>query len=162
MCGSSFVLSVVSGCLCFFVYFSSLFPSLSPCPPRLGVGCIYGFTVVDFLKGEIIHVQSTYDSSGPEPTHMSRMQSIRRSFRQSLKRLNVRHSMRGMQSTQRSYRPNFIRSGSARPTVTKSKRGPMTGTLTPPPKRDLVKTMSFTAPCQIGGRDGRLTASSLV
>jgi lethal(2) giant larvae protein len=120
----------------------------------IAVGCVYGFTVVDFLKGDIIHIQSTFDSSGPDPTQMSRMQSIRRSFRQSLKRLNVRHSMRGAQSTQRSYRPsNFVRSGSARPSVAKSRRGGGggAGTMTPPPKRDLVKTMAFTAPCHLAG-----------
>lgn len=116
------------------------------------MGCVYGFTVVDFLKGDILHVQSTYDSSGPDVTQMSRMQSIRRSFRQSLKRINVRHSMRGNQSTQRSYRPsNFVRSGSARPSVAKSKRGGGAATLTPPPKKDLIKTLTFTAPCQIAG-----------
>jgi lethal(2) giant larvae protein len=120
----------------------------------VAVGCIYGFTVVDFLKGDIIHIQSTYDSSGPDVTQMSRMQSIRRSFRQSLKRLNVRHSMRGAQSTQRSYRPsNFVRSGSARPSVAKSRRagGAAAATLAPPPKRDLIKTLTFTAPCHIAG-----------
>lgn len=116
------------------------------------MGCVYGFTVVDFLKGDIIHIQSTFDSSGPDATQMSRMQSIRRSFRQSLKRLNVRHSMRGAQSTQRSYRPsNFVRSGSARPSVVKSRRGGGATTLTPPPKRDLIKTLTFTAPCHIAG-----------
>ena len=121
---------------------------------RIAVGCVYGFTVVDFLKGDIIHIQSTFDSSSPDPTQMSRMQSIRRSFRQSLKRLNVRHSMRGAQSTQRSYRPsNFVRSGSARPSVAKSRRGGGggAGTMTPPPKRDFVKTMAFTAPCHLAG-----------
>ena len=87
---------------------------------------------------------------------MSRMQSIRRSFRQSLKRLNVRHSMRGTQSMQRSYRPsNFVRTGSARPSVAKSRRGAggaaAAATLTPPPKRDLIKTLTFTAPCHIAG-----------
>ncbi|CAI8051354.1 LLGL scribble cell polarity complex component 2 [Geodia barretti] len=120
----------------------------------IAVGCVYGFTVVDFLKGDIIHIQSTFDSSSPDPTQMSRMQSIRRSFRQSLKRLNVRHSMRGAQSTQRSYRPsNFVRSGSARPSVAKSRRGGGggAGTMTPPPKRDFVKTMAFTAPCHLAG-----------
>lgn len=118
----------------------------------VAVGCIYGFTVVDFLKGDIIHIQSTYDSSEPEAMQMSRMQSIRRSFRQSLKRLNIRHSMRGTQSTQRSYRPsNFVRSGSARPSVAKSRRVGGAATLTTPPKRDLIKTLTFTAPCQIAG-----------
>lgn len=137
---------------------TSLFPAYLYAIPsslllfRMAVGCVYGFTVVDVLKGDIIHVQSTYDSSGPDMTHMSRMQSIRRSFRQSLKRINVRHSMRGNQSTQRSYRPsNFVRSGSARPSVAKSKRGGGAATLTPPPKRDLIKTLTFTAPCQITG-----------
>ena len=116
------------------------------------MGCVFGFTVVDFLKGDIIHIQSTYDSSGPDLTQMSRMQSIRRSFRQSLKRMNIRHSMRGAQSTQRSYRPsNFVRSGSARPSVTKSRRGGGASTLAPPPKRDLVKTLAFTAPCHFAG-----------
>ena len=123
-----------------------------PLPPSVAVGCIYGFTVVDFLKGDIIHIQSTYDSSEPEAMQMSRMQSIRRSFRQSLKRLNIRHSMRGTQSTQRSYRPsNFVRSGSARPSVAKSRRVGGAATLTTPPKRDLIKTLTFTAPCQIAG-----------
>ena len=54
---------------------------------------------------------------------MSRMQSIRRSFRHSLQRVNIRHSMRGTQSINRSVRPGSMklgssplgRSGSARP-----------------------------------------------
>lgn len=44
-----------------------------------------------------------------DPTTMSRVQSIRRSFRHSLQRVNIRHSMRGNQSVSRSVRPGSIR-----------------------------------------------------
>ena len=94
---------------------------------------------------------------------LSRMQSIRKSFRQSLKRFDVRRSMRGLQSTQRSMRPNLQRSGSTRPSM-KNRTGGIGGgsgraastdasvEATPlPPRRDIIKTINFTAPVQIGG-----------
>lgn len=30
---------------------------------RVGIGCIYGFTIIDYLKNTTVHVQSTYDES---------------------------------------------------------------------------------------------------
>ena len=78
---------------------------------RLAAGCIYGFAVVDFLKSETIYVHCTFDLDLDDPTTMSRMQSIRRSFRHSLQRVNIRHSMRGNQSVYRSVRPGSIRGG---------------------------------------------------
>ena len=103
--------------------------------------------------------------------HLSRMQSIRRSFRQSLKRLNVRQSMRGMQSIRRSYRPNFVRSNSMRPSMKNKAYGGVGGAspiggagvgvvagaagsseVTPVPvRRDSVRHISFVAPCHIAG-----------
>ena len=136
------------------------------CVSRIAVGCVYGFTVVDYLKGTTVHVHSTYDDINPDQGGLSRMQSIRKSFRQSLKRLNVRRSMRGMQSTNRSYRPNFVRSGSMRPSmknrtqggaaVNGASGGSVVGSSnegTPVPlRRDSVRTIAFTAPCHISGK----------
>lgn len=90
--------------------------------------------------------------------HLSRMQSIRKSFRQSLKRLNVRRSMRGGQSTQRSFRPTFVRSGSMRPSM--KNRSTVAGahgaspaasneTTPMPPRRDSIRSITFSAPCQL-------------
>lgn len=90
------------------------------------------------------------------------MQSIRKSFRQSLKRFDVRHSMRGLQSTQRSFRPNLQRSGSTRPSMKNRTQGAVGGGAstdvsvenTPlPPRRDIIKTINFTAPVQISGTE---------
>lgn len=130
---------------------------------------MYGFTVVDYLKGTTVLVHSTYDDVNPDHGGLSRMQSIRKSFRQSLKRLNVRRSMRGMQSIHRSYRPNFARSGSMRPSMKNrtqggaavggaSGQGSVPGSSnegTPVPlRRDSIRTISFTAPCHISGKFG--------
>ncbi len=89
---------------------------------------------------------------------LSRMQSIRKSFRQSLKRFDVRRSMRGLQSTQRSFRPNLQRSGSTRPSMKNRAQGGIGGSTdvsveaTPlPPRRDIIKTINFTAPVNISG-----------
>ncbi len=79
------------------------------CYCRLAVGCIYGFAVVDYLKSETIYVHCTFDLDLDDPTSMSRMQSIRRSFRHSMQRVNIRHSMRGNQSVNRSLRPGSMR-----------------------------------------------------
>ncbi len=113
-----------------------------------------------------LHVGSTYQETEEEGAHLSRMQSIRKSFRQSLKRLNVRRSMRGGQSVQRSYRPALVRSGSTRPsTKVKNNAGIQGSTgstgasprslheaVTPaPPRRDSVKTITFSAPNHIAG-----------
>lgn len=113
---------------------------------------------MDYLKNITIHVGSTYSEVDSDHGHLSRMQSIRRSFRQSLKRLNVRRSMRGGQSTQRSFRPAFVRSGSMRPSM--KNRSPFAGSVgaspgpsnepTPkPPRRDSVRSITFTAPCHV-------------
>ena len=75
----------------------------------MAAGCIYGFAVVDYLKSETIYVHCTFDLDLDDPTTMSRMQSIRRSFRHSLQRVNIRHSMRGNQSVNRSVRPGSMR-----------------------------------------------------
>ena len=125
---------------------------------RIGVGCMYGFTIVDYLKGTTVHIASTFSEVNMEQGHLSRMQSIRKSFRQSLKRLNVRRSMRGGQSTQRSFRPAFVRSGSMRPSM--KNRPPVAGGLgaspgasheaTPmPPRRDSIRSITFSAPSQL-------------
>ena len=112
-----------------------------------------------------------FPSANPEQSHLSRMQSIRRSFRQSLKRLNVRQSMRGMQSIRRSYRPNFVRSNSMRPSMKNKAHGGVGGAsvvggrasvrassaagsaeVTPVPvRRDSIRQISFVAPCHIAG-----------
>lgn len=120
---------------------------------------MYGFTIVDYLKHTTIHVVSTFSQISDDQGHLSRMQSIRKSFRQSLKRLNVRRSMRGGQSTQRSFRPAFVRSGSMRPSM-KNRPGVAGGIgaspavsnePTPmPPRRDSIRFITFTAPCHIG------------
>ncbi len=125
---------------------------------RIGVGCMYGFTVVDYLKNTTVHVASTFTETTLEQGHLSRMQSIRKSFRQSLKRLNVRRSMRGGQSTQQSFRPTLVRSGSTRPSM--KNRAASSGGVsaspggsnepTPmPPRRDSIRTIAFSAPCQL-------------
>lgn len=120
---------------------------------------MYGFTIVDYLKNTTIHVSSTFTSEGNlDHGHLSRMQSIRKSFRQSLKRLNVHRSMRGGQSTQRSFRPALIRSGSTRPsmknrTAVAAGVGPSPGASnepTPvPTRRDSIRTITFSAPCHL-------------
>lgn len=93
------------------------------------------------------------------------MQSIRKSFRQSLKRLNVRQSMRGMQSIHRSYRPSLVRSGSTRPSTMGRMRGTGEGgqkgkegatggaevNVPAPPRRNTVRTIAFSAPSHVAG-----------
>jgi len=124
---------------------------------RVGVGCTYGFAIIDCLKPATVHVLSTFTELNLEQNHLSRMQSIRKSFRQSLKRLNVRRSMRGGQSTHRSFRPSFVRSGSMRPSMKNRSAvgavGPSPGAsveATPvPPRRDSIRSISFIAPCQL-------------
>ena len=122
------------------------------------MGCMYGFTIVDSLNGATVHISSTFSEFNLEQGHLSRMQSIRKSFRQSLKRLNVRRSMRGGQSTQRSFRPAFVRSGSMRPSM--KNRSAVGGGVnaspvasheaTPmPPRRDSIRSITFSAPCQL-------------
>ncbi len=117
---------------------------------------MYGFTIVDYLNGTTVHVSSTFSEVNLEPGHLSRMQSIRKSFRQSLKRLNVRRSMRGGQSTQRSFRPAFVRSGSMRPSM--KNRSAVAGGASPgtsaeatpmPPRRDSIRSITFSAPSQL-------------
>ena len=119
---------------------------------------MYGFTIVDFLKSTTVHISSTFTESHLDQGHLSRMQSIRKSFRQSLKRLNVRRSMRGGQSTQRSFRPALVRSGSTRPsmknrTALAAAAGPSPGASnepTPmPTRRDSIRTITFSAPCHL-------------
>ena len=124
---------------------------------------------------------SLFPTATQEPSHLSRMQSIRRSFRQSLKRLNVRQSMRGMQSIRRSYRPNFVRSNSMRPSMkNKAYSGGVAGMggasafgggagvagapgsaeVTPVPiRRDSIRHISFAAPCHIAGESFNITRS---
>lgn len=133
------------------------FQILILCVCRIGVGCMYGFTVVDYLNGTTVHISSTFSEVNQEQGHLSRMQSIRKSFRQSLKRLNVRRSMRGGQSTQRSFRPAFVRSGSMRPSM--KNRSALAGVsaspaasteATPmPPRRDSIRSIAFSAPSQL-------------
>lgn len=142
---------------------------------RLAIGCVYGFAVIDYFKNETLHVHCTFDQDVDDPTAMSRVQSIRRSFRQSLQRMNIRRSMRGMQSVNRSYRPHsspLVRSGSARPSffnrVASIRRTTGTSTSTaskgstpqgasavaaniPPLRRDSIRTLTFTAPTHVGG-----------
>lgn len=123
--------------------------------PRVGVGCTYGFTIVDVVKSTTVHILSTFTEVVSEQSHLSRMQSIRKSFRQSLKRLNVRRSLRGGQSTQRSFRPSLVRSGSTRPSMKHRTTGagasPATSAEpTPmPPRRDSIRFITFSAPCQL-------------
>ena len=135
-----------------------LFEWISPFPCRIGVGCMYGFTIVDYFKNTTIHVASTFTETNMDQGHLSRMQSIRKSFRQSLKRLNVRRSLRGGQSTQRSFRPALVRSGSTRPSM--KNRTALSGGVgaspgasnepTPmPPRRDSIRSITFTAPSHL-------------
>jgi hypothetical protein len=139
----------------------------------VAVGCIYGFAVIDYMKNETIYVHCTFDQETEDINSMSRMQSIRRSFRQSLQRMNIRRSMRGTQSINRSYRPQdgpLRRSGSARPSFfnrttsirrtsgninatanTKGKSSDkgannVAAAAPAPLKRDSVRTIFFTAP----------------
>lgn len=124
---------------------------------RIAVGCMYGFAIVDYIKSTTIHVASTYTELNVDQGHLSRMQSIRKSFRQSLKRLNVRRSMRAGQSTHRSFRPSLVRSGSTRPsmknrtTLTTASPGPSVESTPVPPRRDSVRSIMFSAPCHLGG-----------
>lgn len=112
---------------------------------------------MDCLNGATVHIASTFSEVNLEQGHLSRMQSIRKSFRQSLKRLNVRRSMRGGQSTQRSFRPAFVRSGSMRPSMkNRSAVGGIGASpaasheATPmPPRRDSIRSITFSAPCQL-------------
>lgn len=126
---------------------------------------MYGFAIIDYLKNSTVHVSSTFTEADPDHGHLSRMQSIRKSFRQSLKRLNVRRSMRGGQSIHQSYRPALVRSGSTRPSTKNRAQaaksggggiGPSPGAsheATPvAPRRDTVKSFTFSAPCQIAGQ----------
>ena len=143
---------------------------------RLAVGCVYGFAVIDFIKNETIYVHCTFDQDLEDLSNMSRMQSIRRSFRQSLQRANIRRSMRGMQSVNKSVRPQsaLVRSGSARAAtfnrvssirrtstsaVTTSTTAPAKGAA-PVPKptseapvirRDTIRTLTFTASTHVSG-----------
>lgn len=127
---------------------------------------MYGFAIIDYLKNTTLHVGSTYVEVDDDMGHLSRMQSIRRSFRQSLKRLNVRRSMRGGQSVQRSYRPALVRSGSTRPSMKNRTAlagqgggaavgggSPLTShEISPmPPRRDSIKTITFSAPSHLTG-----------
>ena len=128
---------------------------------------MYGFAIIDTLKLSTLHVGSTYQETEEETGHLSRMQSIRKSFRQSLKRLNVRRSMRGGQSVQRSYRPALVRSGSTRPSMKNrsntggqgagissigaSPRSLPEAAAPAPPRRDSVKTITFSAPNHLAG-----------
>jgi len=134
---------------------------------------MYGFAIVDTLKRITLHVGSTHQEM-EEGAHLSRMQSIRKSFRQSLKRLNVRRSMRGGQSVQRSYRPSLNRSGSTRPSMKNKTGGGLQASgssavgaspkslheaVTPaPPRRDSVKTISFLAPSHLAGNNNHIVA----
>ena len=127
---------------------------------------MYGFALVDSLKNTTLHISCTYVQLDDELGNLSRMQSIRKSFRQSLKRLNVRRSMHGGQSVQQSYRPALVRSGSMRPSMkhrtAMSSPGGVAGiTASPgisiesssmPPRRDSVKTITFSAPNQLAGQ----------
>lgn len=127
----------------------------------IGYTCRYVslYTLIQFLTW-------SYLSASPEQGGgLSRMQSIRKSFRQSLKRFgDVRRSMRGLQSTQRSFRPTGLqRSGSTRPSMRNRTQGGLgsisVGTsqdasaeaMPLPPRKDIIKTISFTAPVQIAG-----------
>ena len=102
---------------------------------------------------------------------LSRTQSIRRSFRQSLRRLNIRQSMRGMQSVNRPYHPQPLqRSGSMRGSflnrVSSIRRSKANSTAVgvasngpaaeaeakvTPPRRDSIRTIDFTAPTHMTG-----------
>ena len=104
---------------------------------------------------------------------LTRMQSIRRSFRHSLKRFNVSRSMRNGQSTQRSVRSNkFVRAGSIRVSNRVTAKAPLAAAEPLPPpqpeptpasaemvpmalRRDSVRTISFMAPCHLGGEWGK-------
>lgn len=145
---------------------------------RMAVGCIYGFAVIDVVKNETIYVHCTFDQDIEDLSNMSRLQSIRRSFRQSLQRVNIRRSMRGMQSVNRSVRPQstLVRSGSARAATfarvssirrTNTNTTP-NSTAAPAPakgagpgvqqvsavpvvRRDTIRTLTFTAPTHVSG-----------
>ena len=113
---------------------------------------MYGFTIVDYLKTTTVHISSTFSEVNLEQGHLSRMQSIRKSFRQSLKRLNVRRSVRDGQSTQRSFRPTLVRSGSTRPSMKNRTTASPVASNEPtpmPPRRDSIRSITFCAPCQI-------------
>ena len=151
------------------MYFAPVITLLSVClcchGHRIGIGSMYGFAVVDSLKKTTLHVYSTYVEVHDEGGHLSRMQSIRKSFRQSLKRMNMR-SMRGGQSVHQSYRPALERSGSARPSL--KSRTSVAGSnggaggaspaishdMPAPPRRDSVKTITFSAPNHLSGESG--------
>lgn len=138
----------------------------------IAIGCVYGFAVVDYIKNETIYVHCTFDQTIENLTSMSRMQSIRRSFRHSMQRVNIRRSMRGLQSVNRSIRRSsdspLVRSGSARPALfnrvssVRRSRGanaassakenvPPQAVATPQVKRDSIRTIDFTAPTHVGG-----------
>ncbi|KAL5473173.1 hypothetical protein EMCRGX_G027621 [Ephydatia muelleri] len=134
----------------------------------IGVGCIYGFTIIDHLLRTPLITTSTYDEVQNEIA-LTRMQSIRRSFRHSLKRLNVSRSMRNSQSTQRSMRSSsFVRAGSIRVSNRVTAKAPLAAAEPLPPpqpeptpasaevtpvalRRDSIRTISFMAPCHLGG-----------
>ncbi|XP_019850338.1 PREDICTED: lethal(2) giant larvae protein homolog 2-like [Amphimedon queenslandica] len=143
----------------------------------VAIGCAYGFAVVDYIKNETIYVHCTFDQTIENLTSMSRMQSIRRSFRHSMQRVNIRRSMRGLQSVNRSIRRSsdspLVRSGSARPALfnrvssVRRSRGANAASsakenvppqsavpqavATPQVKRDSIRTIDFTAPTHLGG-----------
>ena len=113
------------------------------------VGSYYGFAVVDLVQDVCSLVHTTYDPDQPEH-NMTRLQSIRKSFRQSLRRFNLRRSLRASQSARRTLRPGQLQRGA-------SGRGgsmPATarmGTVSVPQKRDSIRTIVFTPAIQAHG-----------
>lgn len=115
----------------------------------VAVGSYYGFAVVDLVQSVCNLVHTTYDPDQPEQ-NITRLQSIRKSFRQSLRRFNLRRSLRASQSARRTLRPGQLQRGA-------SSRGgslPATarlGTVSAPLKRDSIRTLVFTPPIQAHG-----------
>ena len=118
------------------------------CLRSVAVGSYYGFAVVDLIQNVCDLVHCTYDPDQVEHTS-TRLQSVRKSFRQSMRRFSLRRSLRGGQSVRTTLRSQQLQRGL-------SSRGgslPATARLSTmaPTKRDSVRVMMFTTPLHIHG-----------
>lgn len=115
---------------------------------RVAVGSYYGFAVVDLIQNVCDLVYCTYDPDQVDHTS-TRLQSVRRSFRQSMRRFSLRRSLRGGQSVRQTLRPQQLQRGAS------SRGGSLPATVRmgtmAPAKRDSVRVMSFTSPLHIHG-----------
>ena len=117
-------------------------------PCSVAVGSYYGFAVVDLVQNVCDLVHCTYDPDQMEQTS-TRLQSVRKSFRQSMRRFSLRRSLRGAQSVRRTLRPQQLQRGAS------SRGGSLPATARAgsmaPVKRDSVRVMSFTTPLHVHG-----------